>query len=398
MNTAFQAFKASISYAEAMHKVTLILAFALSPLAAAGGSGGPAPVIQPPQRVNTTLNFGDFTSAAQWTYPAAQTGKLPAVLLIHGSTPADMDFTVTGPDGKVLSRIFADLSQGLSTQGIAVLRYNKHYVSGPGKVDYQSFYTKADLNTFLKDAETALNAIKANPRIDPERIYVYGWSEGSTVAAALVNNHPEVAGLILQAPVTLPWADLFDKQLTDVQLPYLKQVVPGGLTNQNLTVAYTGPGGLVARSALTFALNQEGLAAGKYELNLAAYDLNRNGVIELDSEYLPGARFALKYLIETPQAPLNIYSRARALPVTTAQAPSIKVPVLILQGQNDANTPAKYLNALTDALRSSGVPTIVKLYPGLGHSLGKAPSIVQDNFQPIETQPINDTADWIKGR
>nr|WP_244977348.1 alpha/beta hydrolase [Deinococcus humi] len=381
-----------------MRQITLTLAFALSPCAAAGGSGGPVPVPPSLQRTNTTLNFGDFTSAAQWTYPAAQAEKLPAVLLIHGSTPADMDFTVTGSDGKVLSRIFADISQGLTRQGIAVLRYNKHYVSGPGQVDYQSFYTKADLNTFLKDAETALDAIKANPRVDPERIYVYGWSEGSTVAAALVNKHPEVAGLILQAPVTLPWAELFDKQLTDVQLPYLKQVVPGGLTNQNLTVAYTGPGGLVATSALTFALNQESLTAGKYELNLAAFDQNKNGVVELDSEYLPGARAVLKVLIETPQAPLNIYSRARALPVTTAQAPLIKVPVLILQGQNDANTPAKYLNALTDALKKNQVSATVKLYPGLGHSLGKAPSIIQDNFQPIEPQPINDAAVWIKGR
>lgn len=378
-----------------MRTVVLTLTLALSTFVAAGSAGRPVPE-RPVQRVNTSLDFGDFTSAAQWTYPAVTTGRLPAVLLIHGSTPADMNFTVTGPDGQPLSHIFADLSEGLSRQGIAVLRYNKHYVSGPGKVDYQSFYGKADLNTFLSDAEVALKAMKANPRIDPQRIYVYGWSEGSTVAAALAVKHPELAGLILQGPVTLPWAELFDKQLTDVQLPYLKQVVPGGLTNANLTTAYTGPGGLVALSALSYTLNQESLMAGKYELNLDAFDQNKNETVELETEYLPGTRLVLKYLIETPQAPLNIYSAARALPVTTAQAASLKVPVLVLQGEHDANTPAQYLSVLTDALKVNAVPTTVKLYPGLGHSLGKAASIIGDNFQPIDSQPIIDTARWIK--
>ena len=131
-------------------------------------------------------------------------------------------------------------------------------------------------------------------------------------------------------------------------------------------------------------------------MNLDAYDQNKNGVIELDSEFLLGARFALKYLMDSPQGFLNMYAPARALPATTAQAQFIKVPVLVLQGENDASTPAKYLNVLTDALKKNNVPTTVKLYPGLGHSLGKTSSIVLDNFQPIDPQPMNDTATWIK--
>lgn len=379
-----------------MRAALLTLTAVLSTAALAGGAGRPPVAPQTVERVNTALDFGDFKSAAQWTYPAGQTEKLPAVLLIHGSTPADMDFTVTSPDGKLLSHIFADLSQSLSRQGIAVLRYNKHYVSGPGKADYQNYYGKADLNTFLKDAEIALSAMKANPRVDPKRIFVYGWSEGSSVASALVRQHPEVAGLILQGPVTLPWAELFDKQLTDVQLPYLKQTVPDGLSAQNFMQPLAGQGGLVAKNALTFAVKPESLMTGKYELNLDAFDQNKSGVIELDSEYLPGARFALNYLVETPGAALNIYSADRALPTPTAQAPYVKVPVLILQGGNDANTPAKYLNVLTDALKKNGVRTTVKVYPGLGHSLGKTPSIIQDNFQPIVPQPMNDAAAWIR--
>ena len=345
-------------------------------------------------RQDTTLNFGDFTSPAQWTYPASARGKVPAVLLIHGSTPADMDFTVTGPDGKPLSNIFRDISGALSARGVAVLRYNKHYVAGPGKVDYEKFYGQADLKTFLKDAETALDAMKRNPRVDPRRIFVYGWSEGSTVAARLVRDHPEVRGLILQGPVTLPWGELFDKQLTNVQLPYLRQVAPGGLTNANVMAALSGPGGLVARSGVSFALSPESFSSGQPSLN-PALDLNRDGIIDLDREYLPGVRAYLKSQLDTPQGFLNIYSDARSLPPVTAQVPYLKVPMLIVQGMNDANTPEPYLMTLQQAIVQAKGRATIKRYAGLGHSLGPASSVIDDSFRPIAQQPLNDMAEWI---
>ncbi|MFC6616802.1 alpha/beta hydrolase family protein [Deinococcus radiophilus] len=141
------------------------------------------------------------------------------------------------------------------------MRYNKRYVSGPGQVNYERFYGEADLHTFLADAQTALDAMRKNPRIDPERIYIYGWSEGSTVATELVRRNPDVAGLIVQGPVTLDWDDLFEAQLTDVQLPYLRQVAPDGLTEQNLASVLSAPGGgLVARNAASFTLDPSSFA------------------------------------------------------------------------------------------------------------------------------------------
>jgi hypothetical protein len=34
-------------------------------------------------------------------------------------------------------------------------------------------------------------------------------------------------------------------------------------------------------------------------------------------------------------------------------------------------------------------------YPGLGHSLGEAPSVVADNFGPMAPEPIQDVAGWL---
>ncbi|GHG01220.1 alpha/beta hydrolase [Deinococcus piscis] len=411
--------------------LTLALTLALSPSVALAGGGTPAystpagaasasipalplhrsapadvvptPPTQAaaPQTEDTTLTLGDFQSPAQWTYPAqgaAQASRLPAVLLIHGSSPADMDFTYTGPQGQVVSSIFGDISQALGRGGIASLRYNKRYVSGPGKVDYARFYGEADLDTFLADAQTALDTMRRNPRIDPEQIYVYGWSEGSTVAAELVRRNPEVAGLIVQGPVVLDWGELFEAQLTDVQLPYLRQVAPGGLSAENLAAVMGAPGaGLVARNAVGFALDPSSFAGGAPKLN-PAFDRDGNGVIELDSEYLAGARQSLETQLNSPAGFLNMYSPARALPSVTAQAPQLKVPVLVLQGTNDANTPAAYLPRLTEALDTAGVDHTVRLYPGLGHSLGPARSMVADDFAPVAEEPLRDLVQWVRGQ
>ncbi|WP_261664310.1 alpha/beta hydrolase family protein [Deinococcus sp. Marseille-Q6407] len=357
-----------------------------------------APQAPAVQTENTTLALGDFQSPAQWTYPAQPqaSGRVPAVLLIHGSSPADMDFTYTGPQGQVVSSIFKDISQALGQSGIASLRYNKRYVSGPGQVDYARFYGQADLNTFLADAQTALDTMRHNPCIDPKQIYVYGWSEGSTVAAELVRRNPDVAGLIVQGPVALDWPELFEAQLTDVQLPYLRQVAPGGLSAENLAAVLAAPGaGLVARNAVGFALDPSSFTGGAPKLNPAA-DRDGNGVIDLDSEYLTGARQSLATQLNSPAGFLNIYSPARALPSVTAQAPQLKVPVLVLQGTNDANTPAAYLPRLTEALDAARVDSTVRLYPGLGHSLGPATSLVADDFAPIAQEPLRDLVKWLR--
>ncbi len=54
-------------------------------------------------------------------------GLFAAVLLVHGSGPHDLDETL--PPNKP----FRDLAWGLASQGIAVLRYEKHPKSMPLK-------------------------------------------------------------------------------------------------------------------------------------------------------------------------------------------------------------------------------------------------------------------------
>lgn len=343
------------------------------------------------QRRDLTLKLGDFESKAQITYPVGSGSKLPALLLIHGSTPQDMDATVLGLDGKPLSSIFRNIAEGLSAGGVVVLRYNKRYVSGPGQADTNKFY-RLRLQDFLADAQVALNALRQDPRVDPKRIVVYGWSEGSVVAAQLVLNNPDVRGLVLHGPVVRPYVELFREQFSRVGLPYLSGFAKDGKVNlEGLIAAISGKGGALARSQVSLLFARDSTPQTP-KLN-GFVDQNRDGLIDLQTEALPAVN---AFYRDDPNV-MGLYASALALPVLRDEANKLQLPILILQGQNDANIPASDAQTLADALVKAGNKSVTfKSYAGLGHSLGKATSITDDNFRPIESQPIGDLLEWLK--
>ncbi len=349
-----------------------------------------------------TVNFGDFQSQAELTYPAQGDSPFPTVVLIPGSGPEDMNATiftigaVTNTKPVPLSGIFGNISTYLSSHGFAVLRYNKHYVTGPGQADFQKFYTQLDLPQMLSDAGKILAAAEANPKVDKNHIFLYGWSEGSTVAAALAVKHPELAGLIVQGPVTEPWRELFLYQIFEAGLPYVRQIsLDERVTAETLKQLQAGDGGLVAKGILGYLGDPTSFRTGTLAVN-PALDTNNDGALEKREL----TREALGRLLDTYFTPggfAAIYTPERALPDVMKQAPNLKMPVLILQGANDANVPANGAEVLNAELGRVGNPDhTLKLYPGLGHTLGKTSSVTTDNFQPIAQRPLKDSVGWLE--
>ena len=339
------------------------------------------------------LNFGDFQSRAELTYPAGTASGSPTVILIPGSGPEDMNADIGARPGKPpLSHIFLDIARYLTPRGFAVLRYNKHYVTSATQVDYQRYYTKLTLQQMLRDAEQALQAAESDPHVDHRRIFLYGWSEGSTVAAALAVRHPELAGLIVQGAVALSWRDTFRYQITAVGLPYLRQFAPSGrVTNRILAQAEAGDGGRAAKS-IVFYLADPRQTTGPLAIN-PRLDTNHDGAIDIDSEFLPRLN-AILAIAFGPHGPDRIYGPGYALPTVTAQAPRLRLPTLILQGANDANVPPRGARYLDAALTANPDHTLL-LYPGLGHTLGLAASPIDDNFRPIAPTPLADLTAWL---
>ena len=346
------------------------------------------------------VKLGDFKSQAELTYPEQEGGPFPTVVLIHGSGPGDMNAAIPtfGLDVEPILPfpIFKDVSSYLSKNGFAVLRYNKHYVMGPGQVDFQKFYTKLDLPQMLSDAERVLETVVTNPKLDKTQVFLYGWSEGSTVAAALAVKHSELRGLILQGPVTGPWRDLFLYQILEVGLPYLRQVsTDERVTVETLKQLQTGGGGLVAKGILNYLGDPVKLQQGTLAVN-PVLDTNEDGMLEPNELTLEAFGRVLDNLL-SPLGYLNIYSSERTLPAVTQQAASLKLPLLILQGAHDASVPVRGVKVLEAELDKAGNPDYtLEVYPSLGHSLGEASSVIADNFQPIARQPLEDLVEWLR--
>ena len=113
-------------------------------------------------------------------------GPFPAVVLLQGSGPSDMDETV----GSL--KPFRDLAEGLAAQGIAVYRFDKRsYVYG-NELAAKKEITLQD--EYIEDAVNAVRLLAGQDRIDPDRIFVLGHSLGG-------NAVPAIARELRQAPV-----------------------------------------------------------------------------------------------------------------------------------------------------------------------------------------------------
>lgn len=356
----------------------MALAFVLCGLAQA------APVSRP-----LTLHLGDQTAKAELLLPTTAS-KAPLVLLIQGTGAEDLNgsfVTLSGIQRGSLGR----LAQALASQGFAVMRFDKRFAA-------QTFdqataaaaganYQKLSMKDLLADARIALNTAKAQPGVDGSRVFIYGWSEGSVIAASLALESG-AQGLIVQGPVVEGYAATFTNQFERVGLKYLTPYAKGGKMDLGgVIAALTGPGSGLAKMQAQYLLAPDS-TPDKPKLS-TYFDTNKDGWLDLKGEVLPALRAGYPALLSgSPK-----YGAAGGLPVLGDLAPKLNIPVLILQGENDGNIDPSYAKKLSALLSRTST---LKLYPGLGHSLGKAPDITQDNFAPMETAPMNDLAQWLK--
>jgi uncharacterized protein len=338
-------------------------------------------------RKDFTLKLGGFDAKGQITYPSDKPGPFPTVLLIHGSTPMDMNATIQSGT-QVASSIFSQIAETLATRGFAVVRYNKRFVSGVGQVNSEAFY-KLRLQDFLADASSVLDLARRDSQLDAQRMFVYGWSEGSVVAAQLALTEANVRGLIVQGPVVQSFSKTFTEQALRVGLPYLQRfALNGRLDLTRAQQAIKGNGGLLARSMAYYLFDPTSQSTAKLNPYM---DKNKDGWLDLATEVKPVWEFAFQ---DSPQN-LGLYSSAQALPVLLEVAQKLRTPILILQGENDANTYADGARELERNLIKHPDHTL-KLYPGLGHSLGPAKDVIDDDFRPMDKKPLEDFGEWVQ--
>lgn len=358
--------------------VALLTLLALA-LAAAPAQAQPAIAAEP-----LTVALGDgWQSQGMLTYPAGAAGRLPTVILLN-NTGTDMDFTmppfVGGP-----ATPYKDLAETLSARGLAVFRFNMRYVTSADEADSAKIGAMK-MTDHLADAEAILALVQQHPRVDSKRIFFHGWSASSPVAAAVAARHPELAGLILQGPIASTERQIYIEDYERVVLPYVLRFAPNGqITANALGQAIAGEGAWFAKS-LSFDLTDP---ASPDAIKVNPFlDTNKDGVLDLNGEVRPN----LGALVDSD--PVGFIAYTRGLPNVYSQAANIRVPVLILQGENDPSTRLINTSGLKQAFASHPDFTF-KVYPGLGHSLSPTPSMVDDRLNLLAAGPKADYADWV---
>ncbi|WP_165148410.1 alpha/beta fold hydrolase [Marinitoga sp. 38H-ov] len=230
-----------------------------------------------PSYVDTSkFNEIDITLGEKWKLNGKLTvpnrkETFPAIILVHGSGPNDMDETI-GPN-----KPFKDLAYGLSSNNIVVLRYDKRT-----KV-YGDKMSKITLNDeVFEDVNYAIKYLSKLYYVD--KIYILGHSLGGYLAPYIAKNNERISGIILMAA---PARQL--EELTIEQLEYLKKFEDA----ENIKV---------------------------YDIIIEQLKKTRNN--ELDNN------------VNVLGAPVYYYKELREY-MPTKYLPDLNIPILILQGKRD---------------------------------------------------------------
>ncbi|PGW26603.1 alpha/beta hydrolase [Bacillus cereus] len=169
------------------------------------------------QEREIVIGNSTYLLPATLTVPKHNPGeKVPVVVLVHGSGMSDRDSTYMG------TKILRDLAAGLSSNGIAVLRYEKRSLE-------HSFKMSSEPATLDRDTtDDAIYAVKSAAQqegIDPNNIFILGHSQGAGTMPRILSKAPSslVRGSILLAPPARPLTDILIDQYQYLGAP--KEVI-----------------------------------------------------------------------------------------------------------------------------------------------------------------------------
>ena len=294
------------------------------------------------------FNLAGTLSQPSGPPPADSEGRYPAIVLVGGSGPVDRDEMVSGV------AVFGMLATPLADAGYHVLRYDKRGIGQSG-----GRAEAASLQDLAEDVRAVVAFLRKRKDVDPDRIVLFGHSEGGLIALQAASRDDDLAGVILAA-------------------------VPSGLG-----------GDLI--------LEQQQYLLGKMNLP----DAERATRIDLQKR-IQAAVLGQGTWDDIPEPLKRQASTAwfqSFLPFTPASVmPKVKQPLLILQGTIDRQVPAHHAERLADLARArkkmpADAVQVVTL-EGVNHLLVAAKTGDLDEYPSLSGRALDPrvapaTIDWL---
>ncbi|MBQ5415124.1 MAG: alpha/beta fold hydrolase [Firmicutes bacterium] len=256
---------------------------------------------------------GEYPLNGLLTLPDGE-GPFPAVVMVHGSGPSDMDERV------MKLTPFKDLAEGLARLGAASVRYDKRTFAHKKKCAKTKDITVREET--IDDALLAADLARRDARIDSGRIFILGHSMGAMLAPRIDAEGGNFRGIIMLAGTPYRLEDIVVRQLGQAggKNPVLNAIV--GLERKIYGKKFDG----------LYQMPDEEAKKKMFAGNLSLYYFKEMG-----------QKTAADYLLESDK------------------------PALIMQGGKDFQVlPEDDFAAFKEML--AGRPnTFFKLYPGLNH-------------------------------
>jgi len=131
-------------------------------------------------------------------------GPHPVVITMTGSGPQDRNESLKPI---TLLEPFAVIADALTSAGVGVLRYDDRGVGGS-----TGDYNAATVQELAEDARAAIDYLEARDDVDPQRLGLFGHSEGGLYAAILGASDPRVAYIGMMAPAVIDGISLIVEQ------------------------------------------------------------------------------------------------------------------------------------------------------------------------------------------
>lgn len=312
----------------------------------------PEPYVDPPyvdrskfDEREITVGTGEFQLPGTLALPKGA-GPFRAVVLVHGSGPSDRDES-SGPN-----RPFKDLSGGLASRGIAVLRFEKRT-----KVHNEKLAAMKDATVdheSVDDAVLAVEVLRGMKEIDGAHIAVVGHSLGGQLAPRIAKRSKDVAAVGILAGSTRP---VYEGTLE--QLKYIADLDGRRADEEKTQIAEVEKTGARIRAIV-------------------------GGAPEKEGEVLLGARAA--YWIDM--------SKYDALAV----AAKLDRPIFVAQGGRDYQVTKTDFEAWKKAL-AGRKDVRYALYPELNHLFGsgegKSSPEEYQRRTPVDPRLIDDLSAWL---